>query len=94
MTAFVDFESALIGMVSRNFPVSELVQSGVAVCMVWLLLSQSGDRIFPPLAQFPPLITDRGSVTKIHSQECTRALELCLGLLQQLPLTSPWKSVS
>lgn len=65
MTAFVDFESALIGMVSRNFPVSE--HGGVAVCMVWLLLSLGGNRIFPPPAQFPPLITDRGSVTETHS---------------------------
>lgn len=69
MTAFVDFESALIGMVSRNFPVSEPVHGGVAVYMVWLLLSQGGDRIFLPPAQFPPLITDMGSVTKTHSQE-------------------------
>lgn len=70
MTAFVDFESALINMVSRNSPVSELVHGGVAVCMHGLAsVSQGGDRIFPPLAPFPPLITDMGSVTKTHSRE-------------------------
>lgn len=42
MTAFVDFESALIGMVSRNSPVSELVHGGVAVCMHGLASVVSG----------------------------------------------------
>lgn len=101
MTAFVDFESALIGMVSRNFPVSELVYGGVAVCTVWLRCLRVGTGPSHHWSSFLhrsqiwavlPKPTPKSPVTADHFG--TRALELCLGLLQQLPLTSLWRFVS
>lgn len=78
MTAFLDVESTLVGMVSRNLTLSELTSGGGHVSG-FVELSQGRHGIFSPPAQFLPLIPDMDGVLHPFFQESSRGLEPCLG---------------
>lgn len=78
MTAFLDVESTLVGMVSRNLTLSELTSGGGHVSG-FVELSQGRHGIFSPPAQFLPLIPDMDGVLHPFFQESSRGLEPCQG---------------